>query len=78
METQVRIAFEKRESKYLAGSVGEEVPIRPVPSPDRIALDVDLREEHRSGDPGEVKLIVEPADVSGSQLAATVHNALVL
>jgi|tagenome__1003787_1003787.scaffolds.fasta_scaffold20982481_1 hypothetical protein len=47
MEAKVRVAFEKRKRQYLAGAVGEEVPIGPVPSPDGIILDVDLWKQHQ-------------------------------
>ena len=53
METHVGIAFEEREGQHLTGSVGEEVPVGPVPPTERIILDVGLWEEHRVGDPDE-------------------------
>src|SRR6202162_6143590 len=45
-EAQVRITLKKREGQHLAGAIGEEMPVGPVPAPDRIVLHVDLREEH--------------------------------
>jgi hypothetical protein len=45
-EFEIRIAFQKREGQHLTGAVSEEVPVGPVPPPDRIGLHVDLREEH--------------------------------
>src|SRR5437764_571150 len=50
-EAEVRISLEKRVSEHLTGAVGEELAVGPMPSPDRIILDVDLREEHRARDP---------------------------
>jgi hypothetical protein len=50
MKTHVGIAFEEREGQHLTGSVGEEVPVGPVPPTERIILDIGLWEEHRADD----------------------------
>ena len=42
VEAQFRVAFEKSIGQYLTGAIGEEMPVRPVPAPDRIILDVDF------------------------------------
>jgi len=47
MESEIRVAFEKREGQHLAGAVGKEMPVGPVPAAERIVLYVDFREEHR-------------------------------
>jgi len=46
-EFEIRLSFQKRKGQHLTGAVSEEVPVGPVPPPDRIDLHVDLREEHR-------------------------------
>jgi hypothetical protein len=46
MKTHVGLAFEEREGQHLTGSVGEEVPVGPVPPTERIILDIGLWEEH--------------------------------
>jgi hypothetical protein len=50
MKAHVGIAFEEREGQHLTGSVGEEVPVGPVPPTERIILDIGLWEEHRADD----------------------------
>jgi len=51
VKADVRVTFEERKGQHLTGAVGEEMPIGPVPAPNRVILDVDLPEEHRVGDP---------------------------
>jgi hypothetical protein len=50
VKADVRIAFEKCKCQHLAGAVGEEVPVGPVPPTERIILDIGLWEEHRADD----------------------------
>ena len=48
VEAEIGISFEERVGQHLTGAVGEELAVRPMPLPHRVAFDMDLREEHRS------------------------------
>lgn len=43
MESKVCVAIEECKGQDLAGAVGEELAVRPVPSSNWVVLDIDLR-----------------------------------